>query len=738
MTAVRSIHLSIPSLLAGSSLAFAAALVAILTAGLLIPRPNPALADNGPLVSPVAWKTYPTNDSVEMGDHALNLNFNFGGPNSVISSAAHNLHYGRTGQPSGYTVLLRTSSDGATRKLPPTTASLSRLSSTRVGLTPTSTLVQGSTSGLRLTYQVTKPYLPTDSITERAAQLTNGPFMYLRLVVENLSASAKPASAIYLGFGSSCGPPIDESPQPGWRTLRMCNDDDAGGTRYLAVPKTPGSTWATGTDTVADFADDGALSQSSGAGDTAVALPVPSLPAKAVHQVDLVYGAWNQAAGITAVNGDQYPFYYRRWWSDRSEMLNFAIDNLSTALAGSAAFDQQVRQVSADSGAQYGAVHAFRGWRHANWLVAKPDGAPFYAVTEGGFNYLSTIDVGYEYHVFQTRYEPWKSKLELDQWRTRYEVDASGNKFLVHDLGKDTTLTAGPAYDLKSGLRRHMPVEHNLDMVAMIFAWEDRTGRGPYDRELISELLDAAESHDVDQDGSIDKTEMTACLAGGGRCRTSQLGTTYDGAVSLASKVQAGNTILTTKLGVVESFADDRGYLPGSGASYATRSRRHLEAARRFRNQVSSDVGLSGYEGNPGYLSDALLYAPILGRNPILDGALATWLNDALVDNQAAVHGAYASTAVARNSSVERIVWISKALDGDAVGAWIQREWPTWRMLRPEGPKLWATWNKRISGTAEGTFDFARYPNNAYWSAGWYPRSASIWGAAEGWPAASG
>jgi hypothetical protein len=274
-----------------------------------------------------------------------------------------------------------------------------------------------------------------------------------------------------------------------------------------------------------------------------------------------------------------------------------------------------------------------------------------------------------------------------------------------------------------------MPVEHNLDMVAMIFAWEARTGQS-YDQALVRQLLDAAEAHDSDQNGSIDVSVMTACLPNGGRCRTSQLGTTYDGSVSAASKVQAGNTILTAKLGVVESFAFSRGYQPLSGADFMTRARRHLDQAKAFSNQLSSDASLDGHDHEPGYLADALLYATVLGSNPILDAAVPDWVNGALVANQNAVQGAYPSTAIAPNGTGEAIVWISKALDGDAVGAWIRRTFPALTSLRPEGPKLWATWNKRAGGGAQGTFDFARYPDNAYSSAGWYPRAVSLWAAA--------
>jgi hypothetical protein len=97
--------------------------------------------------TPVAWKAYPNNDSVAMGDHSLNLTFSFSGPNDVVSSAAHNTRFRARGRPSGFSVLLRTSSDGITRKPPPSNAVSSPLSSIRVGLTPTSTVVEGARQG---------------------------------------------------------------------------------------------------------------------------------------------------------------------------------------------------------------------------------------------------------------------------------------------------------------------------------------------------------------------------------------------------------------------------------------------------------------------------------------------------------------------------------------------------------------------------------------------------------------
>jgi hypothetical protein len=194
--AARPLPLQEPSLPVRAALLTLVVLLALVVLVRARPPINVAWAGGEPVFVPVAWQSYPTKDSVEMGDHALNLNFSFGQPNDVVSSAAHNIRFGERGSQSGFSVLLRTSSDGATGKLPPTDAVSSRLGSVRVGLTPTSTLVEGAQAGLKLTSQVTKPYLPSDSVDELDSRITNGPFMYLRLEVRNISGSARPASAV--------------------------------------------------------------------------------------------------------------------------------------------------------------------------------------------------------------------------------------------------------------------------------------------------------------------------------------------------------------------------------------------------------------------------------------------------------------------------------------------------------------------------------------------------------------
>jgi hypothetical protein len=34
----------------------------------------------------------------------------------------------------------------------------------------------------------------------------------------------------------------------------------------------------------------------------------------------------------------------------------------------------------------------------------------------------------------------------------------------------------------------------------------------------------------------------------------------------------------------------------------------------------------------------------------------------------------------------------------------------------------------------QGTFDFATFPGDSYFNAGWYPRAASLWGAVPTFP----
>jgi len=104
---------------------------------------------------------------------------------------------------------------------------------------------------------------------------------------------------------------------------------------------------------------------------------------------------------------------------------------------------------------------------------------------------------------------------------------------------------------------------------------------------MLQLLLNSVEAHDTNSDGIFDVASMTACRPDG-TCRTSELGTTYDGQVSTAASTEEGNTILGVKAGVVESIAATKGYTAPGGGSLATVAQRHLTAEQPFATKLNS------------------------------------------------------------------------------------------------------------------------------------------------------
>jgi hypothetical protein len=669
------------------------------------------------------WVSYPNNDSIEQGDGSLDLVTNFASSVSNVTSSTAPLASSTavTAVNSGLTALLRTS-DGSTGALPPNSSAEPLLSSTRVGLRPTTTVIEGAHSGLTLDLAETKPYVPSSTIDETASQITNSPMMYFTLTVTNSGSSSASASSVYLGMNGACGAVMNNFPAAGSVAVPLCSSSDSGGTRYLVANTGSGVAAAVGSNLVSGFASSGAVSGSGTSGSAALSLQVPSLGAGSSWSTTLVYGAWNTSAGIKPVSGSTMGFYYRQWFGSAASMLSFAQSEEATALADSNAFDANVTGIASDDASQYAASHAFRGWRHEQWLVAAGS-TPHYYVTEGAFGYLSTLDVAYEYEPLQTQYEPWKSKLELDEFAAQYETDSSGNRFLQHDVGQWSQLTAGAAYDLKTGTRKHMPVEHNLDFVAMAMLWEDRTGQ-TYNHSTLQLLINSVEGHDTNSDGLFDVANMTACRPDG-TCRTEPLGTTYDGTVTAAAATEEGNTILGVKAGVVESVAASQGFTAPGGGSLATVAARHLSAEQPFIRDQSSISSISGWNKRPGYLSDALLYAPMLGSNSTLNSDL-TWLAQAVHDNHNSVTSG-CSSCIDRLSSGDALTWISKALDGDVVTDWLAANYPSDAREPLNLPGVQSIWLSRSSGKQSGTFEAVSYPGQSYLRGDYYPRAASIW-----------
>ncbi|MDQ1485930.1 MAG: hypothetical protein QOJ62_1623 [Actinomycetota bacterium] len=675
-------------------------------------------------VPPTSWVPYPNSDSIELGDGSLDLVTSFASSAARVTSSTSPLSSATavTAVTTNLTALLR-ASDGSTGALPPNVTTQPLLASPRVGLRPSTTVLEGTQAGLTLGLSETKPFQPSNAVGDTAAQISNGPFMYFVLSVTNTTGATSSPSSVYLGMDGACGAVMNNFPSAGSVAVPLCSSSDVGGTRYLVANTGSGVAAAVGTNLVSGFVSSGSVSGTGTSGSAALSLQVPALAAGASWSSTLVYGGWNTSAGVKAVNGSVMGFYYRQWWANAASMLSFAQQQATAALAATASSDADVTAIASDDASRYAAAHAFRGWRHAQWLVAQATAPLFYTI-EGSFGYLSTLDVAYEYHALQTRYEPWKSKLELDELAAAYETDSAGNKYLQHDVGQFAQLTAGPAYDLKAGTRKHMAVEHNLDFVAMAMLWEKKTGL-TYNHALLQGLLNAVEAHDTNSDGTFDVSSMTACRPDA-VCRTSQLGTTYDGSITVAAGTEAGNTILGVKAGTIESIAAADGLTGPGGSSLATIAQRHFSAAQPFITQQNSNAALTGATKHPGYLSDGLWYAAMLGSNATIENNLS-WLAQAIATNQTSDTTA-CPTCVTRVSNGDTTTWISKALDGDVVSSWLRATHPTLARPALELPKVSSVWVSRSGGFNAGTFEAITYPSENYLRADYYPRAASVWG----------
>ncbi|HLX56583.1 MAG TPA: glycoside hydrolase family 52 protein [Ktedonobacteraceae bacterium] len=165
----------------------------------------------------------------------------------------------------------------------------------------------------------------------------------------------------------------------------------------------------------------------------------------------MLIGGWN--AGQNLFINTQLPagcqqelLYPAREWSSENDVVDFAIDNLSTGdnllgraqameniLIHNSTLSPQQRWIIADS---------LRSYKAASWLVGRQDcagaGAGGYdaAVYEGAFGFLTTVDVLHEYGYFEINRVPWFFKSELQIVFKNVRRDQFGIYF-QHDQGGD-------------------------------------------------------------------------------------------------------------------------------------------------------------------------------------------------------------------------------------------------------------------------------------------------------------
>ena len=175
-----------------------------------------------------------------------------------------------------------------------------------------------------------------------------------------------------------------------------------------------------------------------------------SISAKQSQTAYMLVGGWNASQNL--FDNSQLPtgcqseeLYSAQEWSTENQVLDFAIDNLSTRdnlLARAQTMENMLidnkvltpsqRWVIADS------LHTYKA---NSWLAGRQScagGGYDAAVYEGTFGFLTTVDVMHEYGYFEINRVPWFFKSEIS---TVFQnaVHNSYGTYFQHDQGSDVT-----------------------------------------------------------------------------------------------------------------------------------------------------------------------------------------------------------------------------------------------------------------------------------------------------------
>jgi hypothetical protein len=295
-------------------------------------------------------------------------------------------------------------------------------------------------SGVHITVDFIDPFLGEPgcvfiSNCARSVQDDTVPVLLIAVSLENTSHRTLAGQFL---FGSnrplpSGGNGCAQHTTPGGNVVNVlsyaASSDTAGGTLFLAGNATQ---WHCNT----AIADRAGLSwhYSIGAAQTRTAY--------------MLTGGWNP--GQNLFTNTQLPpgcqreaLYAAREWASQNDVIDFAIDNLSTGdnlLGRAQAMENILIQNNVLTPAQRWVIaDSLRSYKADTWLVGRQDcagGGYDGAVYEGNAGFLSTVDVLYDYGYFEINRVPWFFRSELATVFKNATRDAFGVYF-QHDSGGD-------------------------------------------------------------------------------------------------------------------------------------------------------------------------------------------------------------------------------------------------------------------------------------------------------------
>jgi hypothetical protein len=359
----------------------------------------------------------------------------------------------------------------------------------------------------------------------------------------------------------------------------------------------------------------------------------------------LILGGWNASQQLfyntqLAAGCQNEGLYASQEWSSESDVVDFAIDNL-TARDDLLAQAQTMENYLIDNNTLTPAQRwilgdTLRSYKASTWLVGRQNcagGGYDAAVYEGSYGFLTTVDVMHEYGYFEITRVPWFFKAAMNtvfnnatsdtyglyfQHDQGGDVDSSGN---CTNPGKGVPTIRATCYappEVSSGVP--MPTEENDDVALLMAYYVFVTGDTTFLRQHITQL-DQAMQH------NINVADPTTGIA------IQDTPTTYDAASDCLHNdgPGAGNQYY-------QGLKEATGYratayldslIPGdtSGAQW-TQAAAKIEAAmvQEYNSNgfipIASNNAFSNCDGRTIALGDGLFYAHLLGLDASMNQTL--------------------------------------------------------------------------------------------------------------------
>ncbi|MBV9690866.1 MAG: hypothetical protein JO202_14305 [Ktedonobacteraceae bacterium] len=246
------------------------------------------------------------------------------------------------------------------------------------------------------------------------------------------------------------------------------------------------------------------------------------IPVKSTSTAYLLLGGWNPSQHLF-VNSTLSPascqsegLYAAQEWSSQDEVVDFAIDNLSThdnLLARAQQMENYLIHNTVLTPEQRWVIgNTLRSYKVSSWLLGRracAGGGYDATVYEGSYAFLTTVDVMHEYGYFEITRVPWFFKAALSTVFKNATSDAFGVYF-QHDQGGDVD-AVGDCTDPGKGIPTFrstcyapprisiavpMPTEENDDVALLLAYYEHINDDIPFLQRHLAQI-EAAMQHNL-------------------------------------------------------------------------------------------------------------------------------------------------------------------------------------------------------------------------------------------------